>query len=225
MRRVNSGDESRRRHERQGDRVRVLIDRYRRGGLSSFHLKAAAWLGHDDAVEAAHRLGVQFLTRSSEPDREIEWGSGRLSDTKRARGQGWAIIDSGDGYRIESTTVSGGLEGDCHEARESVRNLAFEGDATAVKALIFLRELAKSDDYDYFAYGREYARILDPEKIVVMIDERAGSGGEEFGERVYRRRRVGRRRVVDMEITDAEAIDLVRPIEKMLAESWLEEAP
>jgi hypothetical protein len=210
--RRNAGDESRRRHEREGDRVRVLIDRYRRGDLSSFNLKAAAWLGHEDAVEVARRLGVRFLTGSSEPDPEIEW-DGRADDVLANR-EGWAVFDSGDGYRIVNT----GDEGEDEAAREWVRHQAMAGDKLAVKALIFLRDLAKSEDYDFFAYGREYARIFDPDQIIVReIYEVEGRT-----EAVYRR-------LLDFpsgpsleEITDAEAIRLVRPAELALAETLLE---
>jgi hypothetical protein len=214
VRRNVGGDESRRRHERVGDRVRVLIDRYRRGDLSSFNLKAAAWLGHEDAVETARRLGVRFLTRSSEPDLEIAWSS--QEDTLANR-EDWAVFDGGDGYRVVNTVDEDGDD----DAREWVREQAMAGDKLAVKALIFLRELAKSNDYGSFAYGREYARILDPQQIIVRSIDVYG----EQGEAVYRR-------LVDFpsgpslkEITDAEALRIVRPVELQLAEELLEARP
>ena len=209
MRHRNSGDELRRRHEREGDRIRVLIDRHRRGDLEPFYLKAAAWFGHEDAVEAARRLGVRFLSPSSEPDEEINWG--RDDDTK-ARRQGWVFSDIGDGYRIKSTDDTGTEVDETladDKARERVRRRAFKGDKLAIKALILLRGLARSNDYDVFAYGREYAQTLDPEQIIV----RRG--------RVYRR-------LADFpsgpsleEITDNEAIRIVRPVEQALVESFL----
>ena len=147
---ANSGDEARRRHERAGERVLVLIDRYRRGDLSSFNLKAAAWLGHDVAVEAARRLGVRFLSGASEPDRELAWDE--HDDGVLANREDWDLVDSGDGYRVVNM---GEEDGEDDDAREWVRVQALAGNKLAIKALIFLRDLAKSDDYDYFAYGRE----------------------------------------------------------------------
>lgn len=108
-----NADETRRRHERSGDRVRVLIDRVRTGDLEPFYLKAAAWFGHEEAKEASRRLGTRWYSsvhhaaclgyesaRSSDhPDREIDWHhmhnvTGHGDDDDAAYDEGWAFFDS-----------------------------------------------------------------------------------------------------------------------------------